>query len=74
MHPNTALAARLQEAGIDHIDLCARFAEEGATKALYKPRDTHWNIAGNALAAQMLAGRLTELLPATPTGSATAAE
>jgi fructose-1,6-bisphosphatase/inositol monophosphatase family enzyme len=29
-------------------------AATGAQKRLYKPRDTHWNIAGNQLAANVI--------------------
>jgi SGNH hydrolase-like domain, acetyltransferase AlgX len=56
--PNRTLAARLSKAGIDTIDLYDSFAATGAQKRLYKPRDTHWNIAGNQLAANVVAVHL----------------
>lgn len=52
--PNTLLAEELGRRGIDHIDLYERFAAEGGDRRLYKPRDTHWNIAGNELAARSI--------------------
>jgi SGNH hydrolase-like domain, acetyltransferase AlgX len=56
--PNRALAARLSKVGIDTIDLYDSFVVTGAKKNLYKPRDTHWNIAGNQLAANVIAAHL----------------
>ncbi len=50
--PNRLLGQRLERLGIPHLDLLPRFAEEGRARRLYKPRDTHWNIAGNQLAAE----------------------
>jgi acetyltransferase AlgX (SGNH hydrolase-like protein) len=52
--PNRTLAVRLSKAGIDTIDLYDSLAATGAQKRLYKPRDTHWNIAGNQLAANVI--------------------
>lgn len=56
--PNRALRAALGEAGLRTIDLLQRFREAGREGRLYKPRDTHWNLAGNRLAAQTLATEL----------------
>lgn len=60
--PNRILAARLSEAGIDTIDLYDSFATAGAQKPLYKPRDTHWNIAGNRLAAAVIVAQLEKIV------------
>jgi lysophospholipase L1-like esterase len=53
--PNERLAERLQRLAIEHIDLYPDFARQGAARRLYRPRDTHWNVAGNELAARILA-------------------
>ena len=51
--PNEALTTELAKLNIDHIDLYEYFAER-PTQQLYRPRDTHWNIAGNHLAANVI--------------------
>jgi hypothetical protein len=53
--PNRYLAHRLAELGIDHLDLTEVFATATRKDRLYKPNDTHWNIAGNALASGQIA-------------------
>ena len=50
--PNTMLSDRLQKLGIKYIDLYSSFSAK--TERLYKPRDTHLNIAGNQLAANII--------------------
>jgi len=57
--PNRMLGDRLDELEIDTLDLLPAFQEAARTQRLYKPRDTHWNIAGNALAAELIARHLT---------------
>ena len=52
--PNRVLTAGLNERGIQVLDLLPFFEKASASTALYKPRDTHWNIAGNRLAADVL--------------------
>jgi hypothetical protein len=56
--PNQWLAAALKAEGVRVIDLLPAFRDRGASGRLYKPRDTHWNIAGNALAAEAIAASL----------------
>ena len=56
--PNTLLAARFAKAGIDSVDLLEPFRAESASGSLYRPRDSHWNIPGNRLAADQLLPRL----------------
>ncbi len=51
--PNKKLTDELKKLNIDHIDLYEYFAEKPAEQ-LYKLRDTHWNIAGNSLAANII--------------------
>lgn len=52
--PNRALAAELDELGVAYLDLYPTFREAGAEAVLYKPRDTHWNVRGNRLAAETI--------------------
>jgi hypothetical protein len=62
--PNRALSGALTDAGIRHLDLLEVFAEASEDTRLYKPNDTHWNIAGNALAASRIADFVQrEVLP-----------
>jgi hypothetical protein len=58
LRPNRLLSERLTELGFDVLDLYPPFAEQSAHRRLYKPRDTHWNIAGNRLAAREIARHL----------------
>jgi hypothetical protein len=48
------LKSFLQSKGIPFIDLLDRFRAEGKQHDLYSLRDTHWNCAGNQLAADIL--------------------
>ena len=50
----------LESKGIPVIDFLDRFQAEGRKKDLYVPRDSHWNSAGNQLAADILFGDLTK--------------
>lgn len=52
--PNKLMAAKLKELKIKFVDLLDSFAAESSRKALYKPNDSHWNIAGNELAARVI--------------------
>jgi SGNH hydrolase-like domain, acetyltransferase AlgX len=56
--PNRLLAASLKEENIDVFDLLDDFSRASSRTTLYKPNDTHWNIAGNKLAAEMIAQNL----------------
>jgi hypothetical protein len=58
--PNRLLSDRLTATGISFLDLLPAFEEEGQRTHLYKPMDTHWNIAGNQLAAVRIAAFLRE--------------
>ncbi len=60
--PNEQLRAGLKEMNIDFLDLYPVFAKQGKTKQLYKLRDTHWNIAGNQLAADILQQHVRSML------------
>jgi len=52
--PNRLLRARLEELKIDYIDLLTEFSAHAANERLYRRNDSHWNIAGNGLAARIL--------------------
>jgi hypothetical protein len=51
--PNKMLIDRLDKLRIPYIDLFPDFQKKSAER-LYRPRDTHWNIAGNQLAANII--------------------
>ena len=52
--PSVRLRQELQEMAIPTLDLLTAFQTESLRRPLYKPADTHWNIAGNELAAQRI--------------------
>jgi len=56
--PNQWLGKRLSEANIPVIDLTQYFMEHSNDNRLYRQRDTHWNIAGNRLAADIIYQKL----------------
>ena len=47
---------------IPYVDLLERFRETGKREPLYLLRDTHWNDAGNRLAATILQERLSPVV------------
>lgn len=49
--PNRQLTKELDRANIAYVDLLDTFRSETKNRLLYKLNDTHWNIAGNELAA-----------------------
>ena len=53
--PNQLLGDALARANIAYLDLLPKYREMGPQARLYKPQDTHWNIAGNRLAAATIA-------------------
>jgi acetyltransferase AlgX (SGNH hydrolase-like protein) len=57
------LKSFLESKGIPFIDLSDRFRAEGQKRDLYLLRDTHWNSAGNQLAADMLFDYLDKRVP-----------
>src|SRR5262245_15889302 len=52
--PNRLLRAKFEELKIDYIDLITEFSAHSLNDKLYRRNDSHWNIAGNALAAQLI--------------------
>ncbi len=57
--PNRLLWEAFKQLDIDFIDLLDDFVVGSQKTRLYKPFDTHWNIAGNQLAADRLQQHLT---------------
>ncbi|MBP0013467.1 MAG: SGNH/GDSL hydrolase family protein [Roseofilum sp. SBFL] len=52
--PNQYLQEELTESEIDFLDLFPYFQGYSEFEQLYKPNDSHWNIAGNELAAELI--------------------
>jgi hypothetical protein len=52
--PIDRLTAALRKEKIYYIDLYPQFLVESKTRSRYIPRDSHWNIAGNRLAAEII--------------------
>jgi len=64
LRPYRLLVESLEASGIDVIDLLEPFSvHHRPDHPLYKPRDTHWNIAGNRLAAEVIAARIATRQP-----------
>ena len=60
--PNRLIKERLERSGIDYVDLLEPFrATARSGERLYIPRNTHWNIAGNQLAAKLITDRILEI-------------
>ncbi len=55
--PNRRLTEAFERLGIAYLDLLPTLSEPGQPP-LYRPRDSHWNIAGNRRAAEALLPRL----------------
>ena len=53
--PNRFLSEQLHVHRIGYFDLLDNFSSASAQMNLYKPNNSHWNIAGNKLAADILA-------------------
>lgn len=62
--PNRILSMELQRRGIVFIDLLDTFQAMSSKQVLYRRQDSHWNIAGNLIAAEALAERLSSILGA----------
>lgn len=60
--PTRAITEALGREGIQTLDLLPAFRREAARTRLYKPRDTHWNVAGNRLAAETMTPMIREML------------
>jgi len=60
--PTRAITTALDQAGVPYLDLGPAFAARAGQEPLYKPQDTHWNLAGNRLAADVMAPAVRERL------------
>ncbi len=52
--PNKMLGAELDRKNIAHVDLTDGFQKASAHRNLFRAGDSHWNIAGNRLAADLV--------------------
>ena len=52
--PNQLLSQFLEKNHINCLDMLPEFMNQGRSTALYRVNDTHWNEAGNKLAAKMI--------------------
>lgn len=59
--PQKVVIETLEAHGIDYLDMLEPFQEAGKDEVLYILRDTHWNLKGNQLAANLLFQRLKPL-------------
>jgi hypothetical protein len=64
VRPTNLIVGMLERQGIRVLNLLPAFADAGRGLRLYKPHDTHWNLAGNRLAAATLAPALRDILSA----------
>lgn len=60
--PNREMARALTAAGVAYVDLLPSFVDAAAHERVYKPQDTHWNVAGNRVAAAVLVAALRQRL------------
>lgn len=60
--PNREMAQALTAAGVAYVDLLPSFVDAAAHEQVYKPQDTHWNVAGNRVAASVLVAALRQRL------------
>lgn len=52
--PNKLLSQAFEKYNINYIDVLDEFQVATTKKRLYKPNNTHWNISGNQLAAEVI--------------------
>ena len=62
MFGQNLLKRYLESKKIQYIDMTEEFRAEGKKKPLYLPRDTHWNEAGNELAAKIIFKKISEFV------------
>jgi len=58
--PSRLLTHALEEADIEVVDLLPAIADAAQRERVYKRNDTHWNLKGNAVAAEAIARALGE--------------
>ncbi len=62
--PQRIIAGELRASGVSVIDLLPVFKAEQHQQDLYIPQDSHWNTAGNQLAAEIVWSALKETIAA----------
>jgi len=67
-YPNNLIVNFCRTHNIHCLDMLGQFQEQGKTRQLYSVRDSHWNAAGNRLAADLLFDYLgkNQLVPSRP--------
>lgn len=65
-YPQKLLVEFLSQNAFQYLDLLPVLQNEGKNKPLYHPADTHWNIAGNQLAAEEIFKKLENDLLSSP--------
>jgi hypothetical protein len=61
-YPNDKLKEKFNSLGIYYIDLYKYFADASKHEQYYRLRDTHWNIAGNQLAANIIQNHIRKYI------------
>ena len=61
--PQEALRSLFNEHSISYVDLLDAFREQALETRLYMVQDSHWNRAGNRLAAECLLGAIAGAAP-----------
>jgi hypothetical protein len=61
-YPNDKLKEKFNSLGINYIDLYKYFADALKHDQYYRLRDTHWNIAGNQLAANIIQNHIRKYI------------
>lgn len=56
--PQKMLRHVFEQSGIEYVDLLDAFRAESAKRPLFLIRDTHWNAAGNEVAADVIGSKL----------------
>lgn len=59
-YPNRLITDYCRDHGIHCLDMLVPFQKSGASQDLYRLQDTHWNEAGNRLAAGLIFDYLTQ--------------
>jgi hypothetical protein len=60
--PNRILSRELENMKVKQLDLLKPFKQASTRGPLYKPNDTHWNIAGNKLAAEVIGNYISNAI------------
>lgn len=61
--PSDRLRSFLQQRDVAVLDLLPGLRDASADGRVYKPRDTHWNVRGNRVAAEEIYQEVYQLLP-----------